>query len=119
MRLCHYFFGRGRSFPQLWKTKRFRNFNYHVLEELSLLKKLAFVKSISKVTKAIAGDIERLNAVRNGLAHAFFPENLKKSKPEWKGKGIFAVDGLRVFMDDMAMLHNYFLAIRPVLESER
>jgi hypothetical protein len=49
--------------------------------------KLRFVKSLSKVPKAVASDIERLNALRNGLAHAFFPENLKKSKPEWNGKG--------------------------------
>src|SRR5439155_16129345 len=44
--LCNYFFGSAKSHIKLWKTAKFRNFNYHVLEELSLLKKLAFVKSI-------------------------------------------------------------------------
>lgn len=113
VRLCHYFFGRKKNFIKLWKTKRFRLFNYHVLEELPLMAKLRFVKSTSKVPKAVAADIERLNALRNGLAHAFFPENLKKSKPEWKGKKIFALDGLRAFLEDMAKLNGYFLHLAP------
>src|SRR5579884_1480979 len=46
-RLCHYFFGRKRSFVSLWKTKRFKVFNYHVLEELSLMAKLRFARAIS------------------------------------------------------------------------
>jgi len=113
VRVCHYFFGRKNSFIKLWKTKRFKLFNYHVLEELPLMAKLRFVKSIAKVPKTVAVDIERLNALRNGLAHAFFPENLKKSKPEWKGKKIFTTEGLRAFLDDMAKLDAYFLHISP------
>ena len=84
-----------------------------MLEELPLMAKLRFVKSTSKVPKAVAADIERLNALRNGLAHAFLPENLKKSKPEWKGKKIFALDGLRAFLEDMAKLNGYFLHLAP------
>ncbi len=115
MRVCDYFFGRKRSYIRLWKTKRFRLFNHHVIEELSLMAKLRFVKSISKVPKTVAGDIEKLNALRNGLAHAFFPENLKRSKPEWKRGNIFTVDGLRTFVDDMSKTNDYFVAIPPVL----
>ena len=111
--LCHYFFGRKKSFIRLWKTKRFKLFNHHVLEELPLMAKLRFAKSISKVPKAVAADIERLNALRNGLAHAFFPENLKRSKPEWKGKKIFTIDGLRTFLEDMSKLDGYFLHLLP------
>jgi hypothetical protein len=113
IRLCHYFFGRKKSFIKLWKTKRFKLFNYHVLEELPLMAKLRFLKATSKVPKPVAADIERLNALRNGLAHAFFPENLKKSKPEWKGKKIFSLDGLRAFLDDMTKLDDYFLRLSP------
>lgn len=106
--ICHYFFGKKANFIRLWKTKRFKLFNYHILEELPLLAKLRFVKSIWNVPKTIAADIERLNSLRNGLAHAFFPENLRRSKPEWKGKKIFAAEGLRRFLDDMAVLDKYF-----------
>jgi len=47
--------------------------------------KLRFVKSISGVPKGIAADIERLNSLRNAMAHSFFPENLKRQNPVWKG----------------------------------
>jgi hypothetical protein len=109
VRIAHFFFGKNRSFIKLWKTKPFRLFNHHVLEELPLMAKLRFVKSISKIPKGVAADIERLNALRNGLAHAFFPENLRRSKPEWKGKKIFSVEGLRSFLEDMRKIDSYFL----------
>jgi hypothetical protein len=63
-------FGRRRSSRLLiityWKSSACR-------------RKLRLVKAI----------IEPLNAVRNGLTHAFFPENLRSSKPIWNGKDIF------------------------------
>jgi hypothetical protein len=98
--LCFYFFGTNRSFLQLWKTKRFKIFNYHILETLSLNQKLAFFSAIWPVPKNMAHDIRELNALRNGLAHSFFPENRRTSKPVWKGKSIFSLEGLGLFNDD-------------------
>jgi hypothetical protein len=118
MRVCDFFFGRKRGYIQLWKTMRFKLFNYHVIEELSLMAKLRFAKAISNMPKSITGDIERLNALRNGLAHAFFPENLKRSKPEWKGRNIFTVPGLRAFKDDMSSVEEYFVASPPIIGNE-
>jgi len=108
-RLCHYFFGKRRSFIHLWRTKKFKNFNYYVVEQLSLLEKLRFVKATSKVPKHVASEIERVNSLRNALAHAFFPENLRSSKPFWKGKDIFTLDGLIQFGEDMKKVHEHFL----------
>lgn len=107
--IARFFFPGRRSFPQLWRTKRFRIFNHHVIEELSLLQKLRCVKAIRKMPKSLAGDIERLNSLRNGLVHAFFPENLKKSKPVWKGKNIFSVEGVQQLRDDMDRIFKYFV----------
>jgi hypothetical protein len=111
--LCYYFFGRKKSTIQLWKTKKFQLFNHHVIEELSLMAKFRFAKSIARMPKGVAGDIDRLNALRNGLAHAFFPENLKRSKPEWKGKNIFSKEGLRAFLEDMDKMASYFWGVEP------
>ncbi len=105
MKLSRYFFGR-KSFIRLWRTKKFKTFNYHVLEELSLMQKLRFVRTIFNLPKGVIKDIERLNALRNGLAHAFFPENLKKSKPFWKNKNIFTLEGIQLFDDDMEKLSD-------------
>jgi hypothetical protein len=108
MEICHYYFGKKRSFPQLWKTKRFQLFNYHVLEELYPLQKLRLVKAIRPVPKQVSKSIESLNALRNGLAHAFFPENLRKTKPTWKGKNIFSLEGAKLFMEDMYSVAGFF-----------
>ncbi len=106
--LSHYFFGRKKSFLYLWRTKRFQHFNHFVLEELSLLQKLRFVRSIVKVPKSIVADIERLNSLRNGLAHSFFPKNLRKSQPIWKGKDIFSLEGVTLLEEDMDKINSFF-----------
>jgi hypothetical protein len=105
----HYFFGKKRGFIKLWKTRKFKTFNHYILEVLSLTEKLRLVKSITKVPKAVAADIEALNALRNGLAHAFFPENLRSAKPVYKGKDIFSRDGLQCFIEDMSKVSDFFV----------
>jgi len=106
--MCHYFFGKQKSFIKLWKTKKFKIFNHHIIEELYTLQKLRLVKAIGQVPSVISQDIERLCALRNGLAHAFFPENLRKSKPQWKGQDIFSLEGIRRFCEDMSKVYEYF-----------
>ena len=78
--ICHFFFGKKKGFIKLWNTKKFSTFNHYILSP-TVPEKLRLVKAITKVPKRIAADIEALNALRNGLAHAFFPENLRSSKP--------------------------------------
>lgn len=107
-RLCRYFFGKKRSFIQLWKTQKFKNFNHYVIEQLSLLEKLRFARAISNIPRQVAAEIERINSLRNGLAHSFFPENLRSSKPVWKGKDIFTLHGLIQFGEDMKRVHEHF-----------
>ena len=107
--ICHYFFGKKKGFIKLWKTKKFKTFNHYVLEILSLTEKLRLVKAITKVPKTVAADVEALNALRNGLAHAFFPENLRSSKPIYKGKDIFSLEGLDRFIEDMTKVSDFFV----------
>lgn len=110
--LCVHFFGSKKSFPALWKTKRFKLFNAHFLEEMSLMPKLRYVKSLKRVPKTVAADIDRLNALRNAVAHSFFPENVKKSRAEWKGKSIFTFEGIERFIQDMVAVDGFFESIR-------
>jgi hypothetical protein len=121
--ICHYFFGKKRGFIKLWKTKKFKNFNHYILEVLSLTEKLRLVKAIHKVPKSVAADIETHNALRNGLAHAFFPENLRSSKPIYKGKDIFGHAGLERFIEDTGKVSSFFLGknfgIRELQEDQQ
>jgi hypothetical protein len=106
--ICHFFFGTKKDFPNLWRTKRLQTFNYYILEVLSLSEKLRLVKSIQTLPKSIAADIETLNALRNGLAHAYFPENLRSYKPIYKGLDIYSREGLERFVEDMRKATRYF-----------
>jgi hypothetical protein len=114
--ICHFFFGTKKDFPKLWKTENFRTFNYYILEVLSLSEKLRLVKSFQQLPKPIAANIETLNALRNGLAHAYFPENLRSYKPSWRGLNIYSSEGLTRFVDDMRKTTRYFWDVnfRPI-----
>jgi hypothetical protein len=103
----------GSDFSKLWRTKKFQYFNHHVLEELSIMAKLRYVKSIKGVHRSVAEDINRLASLRNGLAHAFFPENLKKSKPQWKSVDIFSVEGSKRFVEDLGKIYGHLMLRTP------
>jgi hypothetical protein len=106
--ICWHYFGKRRSFPHLWKTKRFRSFNHFVLERLYLLQKLELVKSIHDIPRPIGADLAALNDLRNGIAHSFFPQN-RRRKPEWKGQSIFKEAGFERFLEDMGDLSDFFV----------
>lgn len=107
--LCDHFFGRKSSHMKLWKTKRFKNFNYFFLEKLSLMEKLAYVRAIREVPRSIRRNVEQLNSLRNGVAHAFFPANLRSAKPTWKGLDVFSLEGVKQLVDDLGDIDAYFI----------
>jgi|SRR5580700_1997478 len=118
--LCRYFLP-GKNLITQWKTKRFRRFNYYIIERLYLTQKLAFLKDVYRVPKSIASTIEEINSLRNAVAHAFFPENLRayqmKGRPaprkpipvRYKGEDIFTVAGAQRFVDDCSGVVDFLL----------
>jgi hypothetical protein len=118
--VCLYFLP-GKDLIKQWKTKKFRRFNYYVIERLYMTQKLAFLKDVYDVPKEIAGKIEEINALRNALAHAFFPENLRvyqmKGRPgprkpvivRYKGQDLFSIDGVTAFVEDCSKVTDFLL----------
>jgi hypothetical protein len=49
------------------------------------------------------------------VVHAFFPENLKKAKPTWKGKNVFSLTALLQFEQDVKRVRDFFFADRGYL----
>jgi len=102
--ICQHFFDPSKSSFELWKTKRFRNFNYYVLEELSLLRKLSLVKEIRTIPKSIEETLRLTNLLRNAVAHSFFPMNKRDfkrtKKVSYKGKDVFTVEGMTILDTD-------------------
>lgn len=106
--ICWHYFGKKRGFPQLWKMKRFKSFNYFILERLYLLQKLDLVRSIHDIPKWVPSDLAALNELRNGIAHSFFPQN-RRRKPEWKGQSVFTRTGFDRFQEDIHKLSDFFV----------
>ncbi len=104
--MCREFFPR-RTYGELWRTKRFRAFNYYILERLYLVQKVEFVRSCIRLPKKIHKDILALNDLRNAVAHSFFPEN-RRVKPKWKDNDIFSSAGTSQFASDMANISAFF-----------
>jgi hypothetical protein len=98
-------------FEKAWKREKFKIFVHHMLDEMFLLKKLSLVQAIRPVPSGVSRIINRINAVRNGLAHSFFPENRKENRAAGKvldaGADIRSLDGLRQFKDDAATAYRY------------
>ena len=106
--LVEYYFGRAESSIDLWKTKKFKLFNYCILEKLYLLNKLDHVKEIIEIPSSIETKIRKLNDLRNSLAHSFFPEN-RKVKICYDGKSVYALQGFKEYHKDVEKITTYFM----------
>lgn len=105
--ISKYFFKQPKKptpLVKLWRTKKYRIFVHHILDEFYLLKKMDIVHAMKPVPKEFRETIRKLNALRNAVAHSFFPENRKEYKSAktvlYKGKDIFTYEGLSLFDDD-------------------
>ena len=59
---------------------------------------------LARFRRKLGSLIERVNALRNALAHSFFPENRRQyaghRKVIYLGEDVFTLRGLLVFEDD-------------------
>jgi hypothetical protein len=110
--LCRYYFKKPGSQRYIfWKRKKFRLFVHYMLDEMYLHKKMQMAHAIRPLPKEVRGTIERVNAIRNAMAHSFFPENRKEymraGKVLYAGKDIRTPDGLQRFKDDCSEAYDY------------
>jgi hypothetical protein len=110
MIICNYYFYRPKKniwYRELWKTKRFRVFMHHLMDEMFMLKKLSVVEAIKDVPTDVSNAIKRINDVRNAIAHTLFPEQrrryMKEKKVTYRGSDLFSMEGLQKFREDCAI----------------
>jgi hypothetical protein len=102
--LSRYYFKKPRESRYIFWKKKFRLFVHFMLDEMYLLKKMQMVHAIRPLPKEVRGTIERVNAIRNAMAHSFFPENrkehMKAGKVLYAGKDIRTAAGLQLLRHD-------------------
>jgi len=98
--IAKHFLGVGGG-SAAWRTKRFRRFNHFILERLYVQQKLALVKDLRPPLKReTVRYIEKVNDLRNAVAHSFFPENLRGPRTTYKSLDVFTLKGFQTLRDD-------------------
>ena len=108
--VCIYFFRLGkRRVP--WGSEKLQKFNEYILEGRSLLQKFKIVKSVYEIPKNIEKDVDRLNTLRNVVAHKCFsgvPGDWRgELEAMYKGKDIFTLEGIKMFREDMNRIVDF------------
>jgi len=112
--ICHAYFQRPNepfNFQRLWRTKKFRAFAHHFLDGVYLLNKMRLVNDLRVIPAELKNTIERLNALRNAVAHSFFPENRyqyrKAKKVLYRGLDVFSLVGFGLLQQDCQLVIDY------------
>ena len=112
--IAKYFFRvpkKKTNFKGWWRTKKFKIFNHHILDDTFLLKKMQIANAIKPLPHNVQSSIHRINSVRNAFAHSFFPENrkehMKLGKVLYQGKDIRTPEGLDGFIEDARTTYNF------------
>lgn len=101
-------------FADQWKTQEFTIFVHHILDEMFLLKKSSVVHAIKDLPSEVNKVLQKVNALRNALAHSFFPENRREFKNSgkvlYRGTDIRTPAGLKLFLADVDVAYKYLHA---------
>jgi hypothetical protein len=104
---------KNATFRERWRTKKFRVFNHYLMDETYLLNKVKIVRAIDEIPSQIRGMIEGINALRNAVAHSFFPENRRQyasyKKVVYKGADVYTLAGVQRLSDDFDVVSNYLI----------
>lgn len=114
--MCLYFYffpkktkiSNKEHYERIKRSKRVNNFDNYLLRELKLIRKIELLSKIIKIPKSIAEDIKKINKLRNILAHA--PRVVfDTKKPIYKGKNIFTLEGLKLFLNDSDRIQHFII----------
>jgi hypothetical protein len=112
--ICRYYFQKGKKKFHLWDQKKFRAFVHYGLDEMYLLKKIDLVHAIKPLPSEVREILRKLNAIRNAVAHSFFPENRKEYRKSGKilyeGGDIRTAAGMKRLLDDCHRVWVYLAA---------
>ena len=102
--ICETYFKRPGvkfKYDAMWRTKKPRAFMHHVLDNLYLLNKTKLVHELKPIPKQFRDSIDRLNGLRNAVAHSLFPASRYQyreyKKVMFRGNDIFSVTGFKNF----------------------
>ena len=98
---------------KITSSSEFKVFQSSILNEMPFMRKISTLKKIIDVPKYITADINRINDLRNAIAHSLIPETLENDRTSYKRKSIFSIEGVETLDKDtekiMSFLQNHFV----------
>ena len=95
----------------MWNDKRFKHFIHYMLDEMYVLQKMRVVHSFTPIPSKFRDTIQRLNTLRNAIAHSLHPEARREHESDkkvlYRKRDIFSTEGMRVFVSDFDSLFHY------------
>jgi hypothetical protein len=115
--ISNYYFRRDpktqSTFRRLWHTKKFQLFVNYFLDEAYLLNKMRMVHEIKALPSDVRNALGRINALRNAIAHSFFPENRRQYRAQkmvmYQNANIFSKEGITKFLQDAARVEDHLM----------
>ncbi|MGC9603114.1 MAG: hypothetical protein ABSF47_01435 [Minisyncoccia bacterium] len=104
--ISNYFFYKHKRREQrriYWYSNKYSIFKNYLLERIPFRRKLELVVKIKSSWKKHKNILEKLDGIRNPLAHSFSPEEAPK-KINYRGKNIFTLDGIILLENDMSAI---------------
>jgi hypothetical protein len=88
-------------------SKEYLVFTDKLLKEMPFLRKVAVIKGFLSVPSDIVSGLNKINDLRNAIAHALIPESLGEERVLYKGELIFSLKGAKLFNKDTTKIMTY------------
>jgi len=92
---------------EITTSDRFKVFQSYILDEMPFLRKLSILKTFITIPKEVIKNIEKINDLRNAIAHSLIPEKLRNDRTLYSGKSIYTKDGIKVFDKESRKTLNF------------
>ncbi len=88
-------------------SKEFLVFSKKLLNEMPFLRKISIIKEFVSIPKEMLTTINKLNDLRNAIAHSAIPEQLGEDRVKYKGKLIFSLLGAKLIKQDVKKVMSF------------
>ncbi len=92
---------------EITTSNRFKVFQSYILDEMPFLRKLSILKTFTVIPKEVIKNIEKINDLRNAVAHSLIPEKLKNDRTLYSGKSIYTKEGINLFNKEVRITLNF------------
>ncbi len=105
--LFHHCQDKHEDMVKITNSKEYLVFTDKLLKEMPFIRKVVVIKGFIAVPSDITSNLNKINDLRNAIAHSLIPENLGNERVLYKGKKVFSLEGAKLFNKDVSKIMTY------------